>query len=309
MIKSFLFISFFALLLVSCGEKPAEKPVTFKNEKDKLSYVLGAMNAKTIVASNESSFLQLDKNLLIKGFNDNLSSVSADDCMETIKLLFGPDYRDFNKKYVKEGSLCMGRMTGHAFYSDMKKLGGLNDVNLEMVKKGYADGLYRKDSIIPENNMRQIMQIFLVGLNVKNGDKMLSMAKKLPGAQVFPNGIVMLTIKEGTGGFPGTTDDVKVHYILKSAMGDTIQDSHKMKNALGKAEPVPLQLNGGVIQGWSFALPKMRKGGTYRLYVPWDLAYGAEGGKESLCFDIDLVDYAPSGSFVKPNPSTQMGGY
>lgn len=309
MTKYLFFLSFIAFLATSCETKTKSKPLEFKNEKDKLSYVLGAMNAKTIVSSNETSFLQLDKDLLIKGFNENLNNVSADECMGTIKLLFGEDYRDFNKKYVKPGSLCMGRMTGYAFYSDMKKLGGLGSVNLEMVKKGYADGLYRRDSIIPENTMRQIMQNFLVSLNVRNGDKMMAAAKKIPGAQVFPNGIVMLTLKEGTGGFPSTTDDVKVHYILKSAMGDTIQDSHKMKGQLGKVEPVPLQLNGGVIQGWSFALPKMRKGGTYRLYVPWDLAYGAEGGKESLCFDLDLIDYAPSGTFVKPNPSTQMGGY
>jgi polyadenylate-binding protein 2 len=47
-------------------------------------------------------------------------------------------------------------------------------------------------------------------------------------------------------------------------------------------------------------LPKMKKGGTYRIYVPWDLAYGVEGGKESLCFDIELIDCAKTGTFVKP---------
>jgi FKBP-type peptidyl-prolyl cis-trans isomerase len=43
----------------------------------------------------------------------------------------------------------------------------------------------------------------------------------------------------------------------------------------------------------------MKKGGKYRVYIPWDLAYGEQMGKESLCFLIELIDYAPAGSFVK----------
>jgi FKBP-type peptidyl-prolyl cis-trans isomerase len=73
-----------------------------------------------------------------------------------------------------------------------------------------------------------------------------------------------------------------------------------MKNQEGKIEPVPLQLDGGVIPGWSYVLPKMKKGGKYKIYIPWELAYGIEGGKESLCFDIELIDSAPAGTFVKP---------
>jgi hypothetical protein len=69
----------------------------------------------------------LDKDLLCKGFNSNLNNNPTDDCLQTIQKLFGPTYQDFNKRYVKEGSLCMGKMTGYAFYSDIKKLGGLND--------------------------------------------------------------------------------------------------------------------------------------------------------------------------------------
>jgi hypothetical protein len=50
----------------------------------------------------------------------------------------------------------------------------------------------------------------------------------------------------------------------------------------------------------------MKKGGKYRVYIPWDLAYGDQMGRESLCFLIELVDYAKEGSFVKPQPP-QMG--
>lgn len=299
--KHLFFGTLFLLLLNACGsEEDQPKALKFKNSKDELSYVLGAINAKTIVSSGETSFANLDKAELIKGFNENLNATPANDCLPELQKLFGPTYQDFNKKYVKSGSRCMGKMTGHAFYSDIKKLGGLSLVNLQMVKKGYADGLYLRDTVMKEAQMRQIMQDFMISLNEKVGIKMLEKAKKTPGATVYDNGIVMFTIKEGNGAFPKPTDDVKVHYVLMSALGDTIQNSYKMKNQEGKIEPVPLQLDGGVIPGWSYALPKMKKGGRYKIYIPWELAYGIEGGKESLCFDIELIESAPAGTFVKP---------
>ena len=54
-----------------------------------------------------------------------------------------------------------------------------------------------------------------------------------------------------------------------------------------------------------FIVPKMKKGGKYRVYIPWELAYGEQMGRESLCFLIELVDYAKEGTFVKQEP--QMG--
>jgi FKBP-type peptidyl-prolyl cis-trans isomerase len=81
-----------------------------------------------------------------------------------------------------------------------------------------------------------------------------------------------------------------------------------MKKQTGKNEPVALKLNGGVIPGWSYIIPKMKKGGTYRVFIPWNLAYGEEGGRESLCFFIELIDYAKEGAFVKPQPAAMPNG-
>ena len=205
--KQLFFGTLFFLLISACGTKDEQsKPLKFKNSKDELSYVLGAINAKTIVSSGETSFANLDKDQLIKGFNENLSATPADDCLPELKKLFGPTYQDFNKKYIKSGSRCMGKMTGHAFYSDIKKLGGLPLVNLAMVKKGYADGLFLRDTVMKEAQMRQIMQDFMLSLNEKAGMKMLDKAKKTPGATVFDNGIILFTIKEGKGAYPNPTD-------------------------------------------------------------------------------------------------------
>jgi FKBP-type peptidyl-prolyl cis-trans isomerase len=289
-----------SVLLFSCNTQEKPYKVTFKNQKDKLSYVLGAINAKTIVNSGTDAFNKLDKEQVIVGFNQNLNGTPAQECLKTLQLLFGPTYQDFNAKYLKSGSLCMGKMSGYAFYYDIRKLRALDKVNFEMVKKGFEDGLYKRDtSVLKENSMRFMMNEFITGLNVENGKKMMEKAKKIPGVIMLEGGIVMQTIQAGTGANPSPTDDVKVHYILTSALGDTIQSSYK-GDGKGNVEPVPLALNGGVIPGWSIAIPKMKVGGKYRIYIPWNLAYGEQQGKESLCFFVELIATGKEGSMVKP---------
>lgn len=308
MLKKFSFIILFFIgltLISSCSDDAANgEALVFNSSKDKTSYVLGAMNAKSIVNSGAQEFTNLDMVELSAGFNSNLNTSPTDDCLATLHLLFGKTFQDFNKKYLKEGSRCVGKMAGYAFYYDIKKLGGLDLINLNMVKKGFEDCLYKRDTIIKDMEMKEIMGKFMIGLNETNGSRMMAGAKKIKGAQVFPNGIVIQTLTEGTGPMPGLTDDVKAHYILKSSLGDTLQDSHKMKNKENKAEPIAFQLAGGVIPGWTFAIPKMKIGGKYMLYIPWEMAYGEQEGRQSLCFEIELIARGKKGELVKAEVPT-----
>jgi len=308
MLKKFRFIIlFFAglALISSCSDDDSNgETMVFNSSKDKTSYVLGAMNAKSIVNSGAQEFTNLDMLELSAGFNSNLNASPTDDCLATLHLLFGKTFQDFNKKYLKEGSRCVGKMAGYAFYYDIKKLGGLEVINLNMVKKGFEDCLYKRDTIIKEMEMKEIMSKFMLGLNENNGSRMMAAAKKLKGAQVFPNGIVIQTLSEGTGPTPGLTDDVKAHYILTSSIGDTLQDSHKMKNKENKAEPIAFQLSGGVIPGWTYAIPKMKVGGKYMLFIPWEMAYGEQEGRQSLCFEIELIARGKKGELVKTEVPT-----
>ncbi len=113
--KKLLFLFFIPLLFVSCGDDAAKEDgevVDLKTEKDRLSYVLGAMNAKTIVGTPDPNIARLDMELVAKGFSENLSDSSPDGCEESLKKLFGPNFQDFNEAYAKEGAECLGRLTG-----------------------------------------------------------------------------------------------------------------------------------------------------------------------------------------------------
>jgi FKBP-type peptidyl-prolyl cis-trans isomerase len=51
----------------------------------------------------------------------------------------------------------------------------------------------------------------------------------------------------------------------------------------------------------------MKVGGKYRIFIPWNLAYGEQQGKESLCFLVELIAVGKEGSFTAnaKNPQAQ----
>lgn len=295
-------------VLFACSEsaQKVEETIEFKTAKERLSYVLGAMNAKSIIGTQDPNIKRLDMEEIALGFNENLSLNRPEGCDVTLSKLFGPNMQDFDTAYAKSGAHCMGRLTGYAFFKDIKKMGGMDQIDLKMAKIGFRHGLLKKDNIVSEKEKQNIIQDFLKKLNELNGKKMMDAAKRISGAQVFENGIVLQILSEGKGGSPSPTDDVIVEYILTSALGDTIQSSYDMKKKSGSTEPIALSLNGGVIPGWTYVVPKMKKGGKYRVYIPWQEAYGEQMGRESLCFMIELVDYGKGGSLVKPKVNTGM---
>ena len=52
----------------------------------------------------------------------------------------------------------------------------------------------------------------------------------------------------------------------------------------------------GVIRGWTEGLQLMKEGAEYRFFIPYDLAYGANGAGNlippyaALVFDVELID-------------------
>src|SRR3989338_4860533 len=272
------------ILFACCNEEEVveEEPLVLESASDRLGYVLGALNAQSIMSSGTRS-AELNKEKLIEGFNMNLNNKDCSECDEILIKFLGPYYQDFDTTYLDKGSECIGRQSGNGFYRDMNRMGGLKNVNLEMVKAGFKHGIYKTDTLIEEGERRQMVGDFIMGLNVIAGDKMLEKAAKIPGVQVFDNGVILATLEEGKGGSPTAMDDVQVEYILTNAFGDTIQSSFVLKQMQNLTEPLSFNLT-GVYPGWTFALPKMKKGGKYRLYLPWQLGRGEKGGRDFLFF-------------------------
>lgn len=297
--------------------------------KDSLSYAFGVEYANSIYA-NQNMKQSLDKELAIKGFESNISDVYPESCENVLKQLMGPYGQDFNTAYVKEGSECVGKIIGYGFYNEMKGLNKLEEFNISMLKKGFSDFLLNKKIAINETQKKGLLEGFTSKVNnqikAKNAEvkvendklsvAMMADAKKIKGAQIFDNGIVIQEIKAGTGAFPGATDDVQIEYILKNAKGETIQNSYEMKKMNPKQEPIAMNL-GQVIPGWTFGLQKMKKGGKYKLFIPADMAYGDQAPTEigpgaALLFEIELLNFGKAGSLAPPMPQAPVntgGGF
>lgn len=123
-------------------------------------------------------------------------------------------------------------------------------------------------------------------------DDPLKKAAAEKGAVVSESGLVFLSLREGKGASPVATDTVKVHYRGTFTDGREFDSSHK------RGEPMKFGVM-QVIKGWSEALPLMKEGAKWMLYIPWQLAYGEKGsGKligpnETLIFEIELIAVMP----------------
>lgn len=307
--RKIIIISIALWTVVSCSNEAAKvEQVDLSNFKDRLSYVLGADHARAIAESGDKNFEKYDVDQIVKGFEQGLKNDKSFDksCQATIRSMFGPSGQEFNAKYAQEGSNCIGKLSGGFFINGWRLKKALDKINLSMVIVGFEHSLRKMDTIVPRAEQGSIIQNFITDLNKLNGVKMLDEAKQIKGAVVTKSGIVLETIQAGTGGNPAAGDDVLAHYVLMNAIGDTLQDSYKMVKQYN--QPLtPFSLL-QVVPGWQEGIPMMKKGGKYRLYLPYNLAYGEQGmfnpqsqtydiqPFESLKFYIELLDYGKAGS-------------
>lgn len=119
------------------------------------------------------------------------------------------------------------------------------------------------------------------------------MAKNLSkeGIKELPGGIQYEVIKEGTGNQPALSDKVKAHYK------GTLLDGKEFDNSFKRGQPFSAPLT-ALIKGWQIALPEMKEGSHWRLWIPSDLAYGDRGagadipGGATLIFEVELIEIA-----------------
>lgn len=110
--------------------------------------------------------------------------------------------------------------------------------------------------------------------------------KAKPGVKTLADGILLTELTPGTGPKPDINGRVQVQYVGRLPDG-TVFDKSK--------QPQWFRLD-SVISGWTSALQGMPVGAKWRLVIPSDQAYGAEGAGDliepftPLVFEIELLD-------------------
>ncbi len=120
------------------------------------------------------------------------------------------------------------------------------------------------------------------------GQQFLEANGKRPEVTQLPSGLQYEVLREGSGKRPGATDTVKVHYRGTFIDGSTFDSSYD------RGQPIEFPLN-RVIAGWTEGLQQMGEGSHYKLYLPYDLAYGEGGigpipGYSTLIFEVELLE-------------------
>ena len=103
------------------------------------------------------------------------------------------------------------------------------------------------------------------------------------------SGIVITTLKDGTGASPKSTDTVKVHYR------GTFTDGKEFDSSYKRGQPATFPLN-QVIPCWTEGVQTMKIGGKAKMLCPPELAYGKRGAPgvippdTTLLFEVELLE-------------------
>jgi len=105
-----------------------------------------------------------------------------------------------------------------------------------------------------------------------------------------PKSLVVKDLVVGTGDEAQAGDQVTVHYT------GWLWHGAKFDSSIDRGEPFQFTLGaGGVIKGWDQGIVGMKVGGTRKLIIPPDLAYGEAGSppkippNATLVFEVELL--------------------
>jgi FKBP-type peptidyl-prolyl cis-trans isomerase FklB len=121
------------------------------------------------------------------------------------------------------------------------------------------------------------------------GEKFLAENATKSGVIVTQTGLQYQVLTEGGGAKPSASSVVKTHYH------GTLTDGTVFDSSVERGEPAEFPVN-RVIAGWTEALQMMPVGSKWRLFIPYQLAYGEQGAGgaikpySALIFDVELID-------------------
>jgi FKBP-type peptidyl-prolyl cis-trans isomerase len=174
--------------------------------------------------------------------------------------------------------------------------------------KGFQAGIQGNPRLSEDDAVRLAQTAYAEAIERRNAarkageDQFLAENAKKSGVKTTQSGLQYEVISEGTGPKPAAEDTVEVNYEGKLIDGTVFDSSYE------RGESVEFSLT-DVIDGWSEGLQLMNTGSRYRLYIPSNLAYGANGAGEVvppysvLIFEVELVSIVAPEDPPKDDPS------
>lgn len=273
---SFLLSTLFALGFVSCvGQIPQ---ANLKTELDTLSYATGLTRTEGLmgylvhqVGMDTAAHMKQ----FTEGFADGISKNSGKDQAYLMGMQIGQNVslhwiEGFNAQYFSGDST--------------------RTISKDAMIAGFVEVLQGKAKMDIEeaNKFIESFQAKELERLKTEGSAFLEENKRKEGVRELPSGLQYEVIQEGTGEMPKETDRVKVHYT------GTLLNGTEFDSSIGRGEPATFQVD-RLIPGWTEALQLMPAGSKWKLYIPYDLAYGERGNQNippysTLIFEMELIE-------------------
>ena len=177
------------------------------------------------------------------------------------------------------------------------KAQNLEDIDTKKLSLAMDTIFKNQDPLFTPEEANSIIQAYLdtkkyaaYGRLKLEGEKFLKNNKSNKDIQTTESGLQYEIIKSGNGVKPAKTDTVSVHYH------GTLIDGTVFDSSVERGTPASFGVH-QVIPGWTEALQLMDIGSKYRLFIPQELAYGANphpGGPiqpfSALIFEVELLE-------------------
>ena len=173
---------------------------------------------------------------------------------------------------------------------------GAKGIEVNDFAQAIKDVLEGNQTAISHQDAREIVNKYFEELeqkmnaaSIEQGKAFLTENAKRANVVTLPSGLQYEVIKEGNGKLAKATDQVKCHYE------GTLIDGTLFDSSVKRGQPAVFGVN-QVIPGWVEALQLMPEGSKWKLYIPSELAYGAQGAGEmipphsTLVFEVELLE-------------------
>lgn len=291
------------LSTIACGKGGSSKEI--KSERDKISYSLGAQ----VGNSFKQGKITIDTAKCSKGLKDALDEKTLEYKEDEMAQIMNDFQNEMSERMSAGGepgefkvdmnkvSYIIGTQIGQNF-----KLNEM-DISADIFVRGLDDITNDRTPALTDAEIGEVVQKFDEGMRVKQeasynealtkniteASAFLEENAKKSGITTLPDSLQYEIITEGSGPKPKAENTVKVHYK------GTLIDGTEFDSSYSRNQPAEFPLT-GVIKGWTEILQLMKTGAKWKVFIPPELGYGANGsppiiGPNSLLiFEIELLE-------------------
>lgn len=175
-------------------------------------------------------------------------------------------------------------------------------IDMDALMRGVQDAMSGAEPAVAREDLNASLQVFsqaiqeeqatrrdsMATANAEAGAAYLAENAQKEGVQVTESGLHFEVVEEGEGETLVDGQGARLHYtgtLVDGTEFDTSRDG----------DPVEFTV-GGLIPGFNEAMTMMREGGSYRIVIPSDLAYGPQGSggpigpNATLIFEVEIIE-------------------